>query len=186
MEQNRYDNIAIALHWIIALAIIFQLASGFWMVDAIRMPESQKIAYGVYQYHKSFGLIVLTLSLFRLYWRFFHKPPALPQHMAKWEIIAAHASHAALYFFMIAIPLAGWALVSTSSFGLPTMIFGLLEWPHISFLTDLANKNELNKFFSISHKYMATGLFFLLILHILAAIKHQILDKDNLFKRILP
>jgi cytochrome b561 len=183
---KKYDNFAILLHWLIALAIIAQLASGLWMVDAIKDSETQKAAYDFYQYHKSLGLIVLTFSILRLVWRLSHSTPELPSHMNLLERAAAHTSHILLYIFMILIPLLGWAMVSTSSYGLPTIIFGLFEWPHISFLVDATNKLQINNFFVLSHKYMAYSMIALLVLHIAAALKHQFFDKDNLFKRILP
>lgn len=180
----KYSNVAITLHWLIAIAIFLQLASGIWMVKAIHHKETQKIAYDFYQYHKSLGLTILVLSLIRLFWRLFHKAPAFPTHMKKWEKLAANVAHFFLYFFMIIIPLFGWAVVSTSPYGLPTMIFGLFEWPHISFLVNIENKQELHNFFGLGHKFMSYAMIFLLFLHISAALKHQFIDKDNIFKRM--
>ncbi len=184
--KQKYDNVAIFLHWIIALAIILQLASGIWMVGAIQDEETQKIAYSFYQYHKSLGLIILIFSIFRLFWRITHKAPALPESMTKLEKLAANTSHILLYLFIIIIPLTGWALVSTSSYGFPTIIFGLFEWPHISFLVDASNKAQLHKISSLSHKYIAFLMILLLIIHISAALKHHFINKDNILKRMLP
>ncbi len=77
-------------------------------------------------------------------------------------------------------------MTSSSSFGIATMFFGLFEWPQISFIAELSNKEELNKIFNISHALMSRLLIFLLILHILAALKHQFINKDKLINRILP
>jgi cytochrome b561 len=82
---------------------------------------------------------------------------------------------------MILIPLLGWAMVSTSSYGLPTMFFTLFEWPHLSFLSK--SNNEL---FNISHKYASFLMIFLLFIHIGAALKHQFIEKDKLIKIMLP
>jgi len=183
---EKYDNIAVILHWIIALAIILQLGSGIWMVQAIENENSRKTAYLIYQYHKSLGLSVLIFSLFRLFWRIKHTPPVLPSHMTNIEKLAANIFHKLLYLFMIFIPLIGWGLVSTSSYGFPTMFFNLFEWPHISFLNEASNKVELHQFFDFSHKIMSYLLIALLFLHISAALKHQFFDKDNLIRRILP
>ncbi len=182
----KYNNVAIVLHWLIALAIILQLFGGLWMVDAIKIKDTQQIAYNIYQYHKSLGLIILVASLFRLFWRLIHKNPPLPNHMKRWEKIASHISHISLYILMILIPLLGWAMVSTSAYGLPTIIFNLFEWPHISFLTDATNKIELNELSLKGHKYGAYLMIFLLFIHVAAALKHQLIDRDNLIKRMLP
>lgn len=183
---SRYTTLAIILHWLIALAIILQLISGLWMVRAINVQGFKQIAYNFYQYHKAVGLIVLILSLIRLVWRIGHRPPPLPDHMTKWEKLIADMTHKSFYFFMIFIPLLGWAMVSTSPYGLPTIIFGLFEWPHISFLTNLDNSLELNKIFENGHEYLSYLMAILLIGHVAAALKHQFIDKDDLIKRMIP
>lgn len=177
----KYNNIAIILHWLIALAIILQLCGGIWMVGAIKNPDTQKIAYNIYQYHKAIGLSILVLSLFRLFWRLTHKVPDLPQNMQNWEKTAAHFAHISLYFLMILIPLLGWATVSTSPYGFPTMFFNLFEWPHLTFLD-----NTNNKLYGLGHKYMSYLIILLLLAHIGAALKHQFITKDNLIKRMVP
>jgi cytochrome b561 len=182
----KYDKVAIALHWIIALAIILQLGAGIWMVGAIQSKETQKTAYLFYQLHKSIGLTILLFSIFRLFWRLTHTHPSLPNNMKPHEKMAANISHILLYIFMITLPLFGWAMVSSSSYGFPTMMFSLFEWPHLSFLVDAQNKIELNKIFTMSHKYMAYGMILLLIIHISAALKHHFIEKNDILKRMLP
>jgi len=174
MKIEKYNNIAIILHWLIAIIIILQLGCGLWMTNAIKNEETRKIAYEFYKYHKSFGLLILILSLIRLIWRFYHKPPQMPKNMTKIEIFLANSTHIILYFLIIAIPFSGWLMTSSSSFGIATMFFGLFEWPQISFI------------FNISHALMSRLMIFLLILHILAALKHQFINKDKLINRILP
>jgi cytochrome b561 len=184
--ELKYNNTAIFLHWFIALAIILQLCGGIWMVGAINIEATKQTAYNFYQYHKSLGFVILVASLFRLFWRVAHKVPPLPEHMKLWEKVAAHLSHLALYVLLIGIPLLGWAMVSTSPYGIPTRIFNLFEWPHIPFLANSDNKLELHQFFKDSHKYTAYLMILLLFIHLSAALKHQFIDKDNLIKRMSP
>lgn len=186
MSDLKYNKTSIILHWIIALAIILQLAFGLWMVEAIKVGQTRNIAYEAYQYHKSFGIIILILSLIRVIYRFLHKAPNLPSGMNYFEIVASKISHYSLYFLMIAVPLMGWAMVSTSSYGLPTMIFGLFEWPHLSFLNKVSDVLGLNIFFNNSHKLLSYSMIILLLIHIAAAAKHHFIDKDGLIKRMLP
>src|SRR5689334_20428035 len=91
--QSRYSAVAIWLHWIIAAAIVAQLATGIWMVHAIRVAGSQTLAFDVYQWHKSLGLTVLMLSLLRAAWRVANPPPSLPAAMTKAERFAAKSTH---------------------------------------------------------------------------------------------
>ena len=182
----KYNNTAIILHWLIALALILQLLGGIWMVEAINVEATKQTAYNFYQYHKSLGLVILVASLLRLFWRLIHKVPPLPENMKLWEKFASHVSHISLYILMIAIPLLGWAMVSASSYGIPTRIFNLFELPHISFLANSDNKLELSKFFNKSHKLTAYMMIFLSLAHIGAALKHQFFDKNNLIQRMIP
>lgn len=181
-----YTRLAIVLHWLIALAIVLQLASGLWMTDAIKDNETKALAYSIYQWHKALGLSVLVLSLLRLGWRLSHRAPPLPGHMPLWEKWAAHASHFMLYVFMIGVPLLGWAMVSSSPFGLPTMFFGLFEWPHIPWLTDIEDKKAVSHLFEEWHELAAFALLALLVLHIAAALKHHIIDRDDVLTRMVP
>ena len=184
----RYTMVAIILHWVIAVAIMLQLASGLWMVEAIKGATYQALAYDTYQWHKSLGLTVLVLSLFRLVWRLAHKPPALPHGMKPLERRAAHITHLLFYGVMIGTPLTGWAMVSASPWDLPTIWFGLFEVPHIPWLyhVDQAAKEGVEAGFKLSHEIMGKLGLALLLLHIGAALKHQFVAKDHLMWRMVP
>ena len=181
----RYHPVAISLHWLMALCILAQLASGLWMSDAISDPASRKLAYQVYQWHKAMGLCVLVLACLRLAWRVSHPAPPLPHGMKPFEKLAAHATHGLFYVAMITIPLLGWAMVSSSPYGLPTMIFGLFEWPHLPWFADLANKKQLNEWFEEAHELAAYALIGLLALHVAAVAKHQFIAKDHIIRRMM-
>ncbi|MEM6901910.1 MAG: cytochrome b [Pseudomonadota bacterium] len=185
---ERYNLVAILLHWAIALAIILQLASGLWMVEAIKGSAFQALAYDTFQWHKSLGLTVLVLSLARFGWRLMHRPPPLPDGMKPFERVAAHLTHWAFYGFMIGMPLTGWAMVSTSPWDLPTIWFGLFEVPHIPWLYDLAfdAKQGVEAIFKNIHAYFGYFGIALLLLHIGAALKHHFIAKDGLLWRMIP
>jgi cytochrome b561 len=184
--MSRYSTVAILLHWLMALMIISLFVAGIWMNEAVHVPATQARAFEVYQLHKSTGLTVLVLTLLRIIWRLTHQPPALPVHMKNWERLLARVSHIGFYGLMLAIPLSGWALVSVSRFGLPTLYFGLFEWPHIAPLAALENKAPMEDLLKEAHEILAFGAIALLALHIVAALKHHIIDKDDVLVRILP
>jgi cytochrome b561 len=184
--MSRYSSGAILLHWLMALMIIGQIAAGIWMSDAIHAPSTKALAFKTYQLHKSIGLTVLLLSLLRLLWRAAHRPPALPAHMKNWERTLARLSHVGFYLLMLAVPLSGWAMVSASPLGLPTIYFGLFEWPHIGPLAALANKPSAEHLVKEMHEILAMGIVGLLVLHIVAALKHHFIDKDDVLARMLP
>lgn len=181
--STRYTSVAIALHWLIALSIIGLLIMGLTMTQKGLLP--QQLQFQMFQWHKSLGLSVLALSLLRLVWRLLHKPPALPAHMPLWEKMAAKGTHFLFYVLMIVLPLSGWVLVSTSSWGLPTIWFGLFEWPHLP-LAEIANKDGINHTASDAHEWLAYLLMGLLALHIGAALKHYFIDRDDVVSHMVP
>jgi cytochrome b561 len=184
--MSRYSLVAMILHWLIALMIISLFAAGLWMHEAIEEPASRALAFKVYQLHKSFGITVLLLTLLRLAWRFTHKPPPLPIRMKSWERLLARVSHMGFYVLMLAIPFSGWAMVSASPLGLPTIIFGLFEWPHIGPLAAIENKAPVEHLLKEAHELLAFAMIGLLLLHIIAALKHHFFDKDDVLARMLP
>ncbi|MFZ1104045.1 MAG: cytochrome b [Hyphomicrobiaceae bacterium] len=180
----RYSAVAISLHWTIAAAIVAQLATGLWMVRAIRFPGSQALAFQAYQWHKSLGLTILVLSLLRICWRLANPPPPLPATMTRIERTAARTIHGLFYLLALSTPLVGWVIVSASPLGLPTMVFGLFEWPHIAWLAGLGGGVEAA--FKTAHRAMGYAFVGLLILHVAAALKHHLIDRDDVLARMLP
>jgi cytochrome b561 len=172
----RYDRIAITLHWLIALGVLAQIALGWWMIDIPKQPAGVRVYW--FNLHKSIGLTLAGFIALRIAWRLTHRPPALPDSVARWQVRAARTSHALLYVCMVAMPLAGY-LGSTFS-GYPIKYFGLTV-PGWGWKDD-----ALKEFFSAVH-YSAAWCFMVLIgLHIAAALKHRLVDRDGVFARMLP
>lgn len=180
--RNRYTNVAIILHWLIAAAIIFQMVLGWRLGD---VPKGAT-TYALFQLHKSIGFTILFLSLARLAWRFMHTPPALPSHMKAWEKTASHLVHIAFYVIMIGLPMTGWLLVSTSKINIPTVLFGVMSMPHLPFLSELAvtTKATLNDAAGAGHGLLSLLTCLLLLLHVGAVLKHQVIVKDDIFARM--
>ena len=183
--RARYGNVAMTLHWLIAGAVILNICLGLYMIQILSDQDPARFA--VVQFHKSVGLSVLVLSLVRLGWRLFNPVPPLPASMSPWLKVAAHGTHFLLYFLIIAIPLAGWALVSASPLGLPTSYFGIFHWPHIPFLADLprAQKRPFHHEFALLHIYLAFSAILLIPIHVAGALYHQWRSEDVL-RRMVP
>jgi cytochrome b561 len=178
-----YGVVAVSLHWIIALLIFAMLAMGWRMTDET---VPQMVRFQLYQLHKSVGLTILVLTALRVLWRVIHPAPSLPPHIAGWQRGLAHLVHIGLYVIMLGLPLTGWAMVSASPWGLPTIVFNLFEWPHIPFLAALENKEPVEAALKNAHFFLVWGAVFLLALHIAGALKHRFIDKDYWASRMLP
>lgn len=175
---QRYTTVAITLHWVMAIAILLMLASGFTM-EYVDLSKSLK--FNLYQWHKSLGVLALLTFFLRIGWRLFHKPPALPASIHGWERKAAHAGHWLLYGLMFFVPLAGWAMVSSSSYGLPTIVFGWFEWPHIP---GIAGDEPVHHLAKTAHWVLAWTLAVAILGHVAAIIKHSVIEKENLLSRM--
>ena len=181
----RYGSVAMTLHWLIAASVLVNLGLGLYMADLARSDPSR---FMIFQTHKSIGLSVLVLSLLRVGWRLANPIPPLPRGMNPVLRIGSRAAHFLLYFLIIAIPLAGWAMVSSSSLGLPTPYFGLFSWPNISFLAELprATKAQDLGWFKDIHSWLAFLMIGLFVLHVLGALYHQFLRRDDVLRRMIP
>jgi len=182
-SSTSYGTVAKTLHWLIAAAIVTMLVIGWTMTS---LPRNNPHIFALFQWHKSIGITILLLSLFRLGWRLMHPAPPLPAGMPAWEKFAARATHVLFYVLIIGMPLTGWVIVSTSPFNLPTMLYGIIPWPHLPVLPDLANKKEIGHTFGDVHGILAYIMAGLLVLHVAAAHKHHWFDRDDVLTRMAP
>jgi cytochrome b561 len=173
--RHRYSGVAQTLHWIIAALIVTQFTLASMAEDLpIGMHKLAVLAR-----HKSVGMTVLALAILRLGWRLFHKPPALPARMKRYEVLLAKSTHILFYVLLFAVPMTGWLMSSAK--GYTVSWFNLFSWPN------LVPKDEAAfKIYHSRHEALAATLFFLAVLHILAALKHHFWDKDDVLKRMLP
>lgn len=169
----RYNQLAIFFHWALAVAIVGSLCVGLYMTSIPMSPSRLKL----YNWHKWAGMMILILSAVRLIWRLTHTPPPLPASTPPWQQLAAHVGHGALYVFFFAVPLAGWAYSSAAGF--PIVLFGLLPLP------DWVPKDrELAEMLKPLHQYLAYALAATIVVHIGAALKHQLIDRDHILARM--
>lgn len=173
--KHRYDGIAQLLHWVIAALIVTQFVLANLAEDA---PSTmQKLA--MFTRHKSFGMTVLMLAVIRLVWRLANPPPALPAGMKSYERNLAKLTHVVFYVLLFAIPLSGWLM--SSARGFTVSWFGVFSWPDL-----IAKNQDTFELLKEVHETLAGTLFFVAILHILAALKHHFWNKDDVLKRMLP
>ena len=171
---TRYTGTAIALHWLMAVAIVANFCLGWYMSDL----HMSLLRLKLFNYHKWAGVTILTLAALRLLWRLMKKPPAdLPA--PKWQHLAAHVTHWALYALFFAVPLVGWAYSSAAGF--PIVLFGVLPLPDF-----VAKNRELAETLKDLHGTLAWTLIALVALHVAAVGKHMIIDRDGLLRRMMP
>lgn len=173
MTQDRYDTVAVVLHWTIAALIVVALALGL-TVD--NFPKTMTGA--VINIHALMGLAVLVLSVVRLVWRSAHPAPELPQSLGPLFRKASQAAHIGLYFLMIAVPL----------IGVPTLLYRGrgLDLGVMQFASPFARTPEIYRPLTEAHEIAAFALIGLAVAHALAALYHQYVRHDDVLLRMLP
>lgn len=174
--QVRYTLTAILLHWMIALLIIAAFALGVTMAD---MPGITPTKLKYYSWHKWMGVTVLGLACLRLLWRLTHAAPAYPASMPGWQHKASGGLHGLLYFLMFAVPLTGYFYSLAA--GVPVVYLGVLPLPVL-----IGADPELKPVLKLAHYALNMLMLGCVGLHVAAALKHLIIDKDGIFKRMLP
>ena len=174
-SAEHYGLIAKTFHWVMALAVVVMLAVGLYMEDLPPSPDKFRI-YGI---HKSIGALILIAAFLRLGWRFLNVAPPLPDSLPRWQKLAAHGMHAALYLLLLLMPLSGWLMSSAAGF--PVSVFGWFTLPSL-----VSPDKKLFDALVKTHGLLANVLMAAGAAHILAALKHHFIDKDNILRRMLP
>lgn len=171
MSGQRYTLPAIALHWAMAIIILWLFWLGWTMTELPKGAERS----AAYSLHKSLGLLILLLLALRLAWRRRH--PAPPSLNTGWEDRLARLTHGLLYAFMIAAPLAGYLASSFTPYAIK--LFGIdipkAGWPD----------EGLNSLFKSIHFAAVWGGGGLVALHLAGVIKH-VLRREKILQRMLP
>lgn len=174
MNSQRYHPVSAAIHWLMFLLIATALAA---IEVRGNLPKTDTLRDTLKNLHMLAGQLVLLFLLFRLAARLaFAAPRELPG--ARWQIASAHAVHAILYLMMLALPLSG--IVLYQSGGKDVSFFGILL-PHI-----VAADKSLHGNVHEVHEFLGNAIYFVVGLHILAAVWHHFIKRDATVLRMLP
>lgn len=168
---GRYDSVARALHWLMALLVLLNLAVGF-LRDGL-----EPVLGNLMPLHKSIGLTVLALTLVRIGWRLGHRPPAL-RGLPGWEIGLAHLTQFLLYGLMLLLPLSGWLMSSAGN--RPLEWFGLFDVPKFAVTRD----DAVVGLSRAGHGPMGWAMLVLALLHIAAALRHHFVLRNGILRRM--
>lgn len=191
---QRYTQTAILLHWLVALLLLVMFGLGWYMAELPKdLPKASSLDLfdlGVYtlqlaepatprtfyfNLHKSVGVTLLALILFRVFWRITHAAPDFPATMKAWEKKLSDAVHKLLYLLMLALPFSGVVMSIYSKYG--------ILWFGIPLVGGVDNP-DLREIFKESHEVIGEVMLALVALHVAAAIKHKVVDKDEVMRRM--
>ena len=193
--NTSYTKTAKLLHWLIAIGIFSMFALGWWMTELPKEAPKQTafdlFNLGFYTWqtsdeisprsfyfnlHKSIGVTILAFIAFRVFWRITHKAPALLANYKTWERKLATGTHHLLYLLMVILPVSGVIMATYSKYG--------IKWFGMPLVKGLDN-NAMREIFKEAHEIIGVVILLVLALHIVGALKHKLIDKDDTLKRMM-
>ncbi len=174
-SSNNYGLVSIAMHWLVAIAVVGLFALGYWMVGLNYYSGWYRTAPDI---HKSVGILLFGLMLVRVIWRFVSPAPSPLRSHGRRTRMATKAGHGLLYGGLFVLMISGY-LISTAD-GRAIGVFGWFEVPAL--ITSIPNQADAA---GLVHEYLAWGVLIFSGLHALAALKHHFIDRDPTLKRML-
>jgi len=174
--QPRYSALNQALHWITALCMFAVLPLAWVMTNA---KVGSSLQHATYNWHKTLGVAVLLLTLFRIVWRFIDRPPAYPPKIAAWDRALAHLTYWLFFGLMLWMPVTGF--MNSAYDGYPIKLFNLIATPEL-----FPKNQELADLFATLHALGQWPVYGLIVLHLSAVAFHLIWGKNGILGRMLP
>ena len=173
--SDSYGAVAKAFHWLTLLLLIGSFTIAYSMVDLRISPRKLEL----YSWHKWVGATVLLIVILRLAWRLRNPAPPLPEGMSPLQRRLASLSHGLLYTILIVMPLTGW--VMSAARNLPLVYLGLIEIP-----SPFGVNQALGDALMTVHNTLSLTLLFFVAIHVLAALQHHFVLRDDILRRMLP
>ena len=171
MDENyiSYGRVAKFLHWTMATLILLNYFLGLTLDKT-----------SLYNFHKQTGLTILLLAILRIIWRILDQYPAPVKSLSMMERSAAKLGHLALYLFMLAVPLSGVLMVN--AYGYELRFWGIYTLPSLIEMQSVSGSHV----FAEIHEILANAMIAIVAVHVLAALKHHLVDKNEVLLRMIP
>ena len=173
-RSGTYGGISRANHWIVSLAFFGMLAVGFYLEYGGLTREAKGPIMAL---HKATGTVLLLVVAWRVIWRIRKGFPAPVPGVAAWQATTSRLVHGGLLFAIMLMPLSG--VLRSLLGGRPIDVYGLFLIPPLG---EVEGAGDL---FGLVHTVTAYTLVVLITLHVAAALKHAVVDKDATLARMV-
>jgi cytochrome b561 len=171
----RYGTLSTGIHWLMLLLFVAVYGS----IELRELYEKNSDPREALKtWHFMLGMLVFLLVWLRIAARFSGPTPSIRPEPAAWQQLSAKLLHLALYALMIAMPISGWLVLSASGKVIP--FFGL-ELPAL-----IEENKDLAKQIKELHEFVGTTGYYLIGLHVIAALYHHYIKRDDTLTRMLP
>ena len=164
------------LHWVGAAMILILIVHGWWMTHMTPRPERLVN----YAWHAALGYDLFVILILRLLWRWLNPAPELPVGLQRWEHVAARLSHAGLYVLMFIVSLTGWMVATTFRVPMTKDLLGI-DVPPLVTTVDRSVRQWIEE----SHMVVAYVLAAVVLIHVVAALRHHVVKRNNVLRRML-
>ncbi len=168
-SKERYGLISIIFHWSMALIIIATFILG------LNLKHNYQYYYEVLMIHNSLGITILLLAIFRVAWKFMNIKPS-PLQNKKILMKVATTTHILFYILFFILPISGYFLTNLQG---DVVVFFGINLPEI-----LESNRDFKYYNHLIHDWLGNLLLVLFSLHVLGALFHHIVIKDNTLRRI--
>lgn len=173
MQAQPYAPTAIALHWLLVLLIFALYGLGWYMVG---IPKGTPPVAYYYNLHKSVGIVAALPIILLIWWRATHVPPPLPGSLPAWQARAAHVNHLLFYICLVVLVVSGFIESNFTKFGIRFFGYPL---PRL-----FPEDKTFYWIFNRIHVYTSYVFAALMAVHIAAALKHLLVNRDGVFQRM--
>lgn len=173
--RNSYGSTTKAIHWTVLLLLIVQFALGYTLTS---LPEKDPIVKTLTWWHESTGFLIFILAIIFVLWRMRSVTPSLAE-IPVWQRLVARSVHGGLYVCLFLQPLLGMSEVMLS--GQPVAFYGAFRVPQI-----LPTSKHASEAIGGVHNIVAVVILVLVGLHVLGALHHEFVARDNILRRMLP
>jgi len=187
-SRTSWGKVSRWFHWGTVLLIVIQIPLGFYLVEVY---DVYKQTYGddtqlmrVSNWHNTLGFVVLIVVTARLLWRVSQSLPDATPGLAAYQRVLSYLTHITLYVLLLLYPLSGWAALSAYEFDFPIFFFG---WDSVPGIVPSVKEGEGfdYPFFAGIHKLCWKIGAGVLGLHVIAALWHQYVRRDNVLRRMV-
>ncbi len=182
MQPDRPDQLSIttiALHWLVGISMLGLLTIGVYMVETE--------TYSLYSWHKSFGILIISIVIVRVMWRIKNGWPVPTNQNNVIEQNLAKAVHWILIIGTVLMPVSGALMSALGGNGIDLFGFELVARNPDPANPGkvLAHNSDIAAFCHAMHHWVGYVIIGAVVLHIAGAIKHHCIDKDATLKRML-
>jgi cytochrome b561 len=173
-SEEKYGFVSKSIHWIIAGLFVYLFYLALTMIGM----EDSADKWAMYAQHKQFGVLVGILVLFRVLWKLSNTSLNYPQKDAIWKKRLASLTHVFLYGIMIMFPVSGYMMSMGGSHGV--VFFGIE-------VVDIIGESKLaGEWGHTIHGVLEYATYAVVGLHVVGALYHHFIEKDNVMTRMLP